>query len=113
MIWPDLSWAADDRKEHSVQVEVPEVSRNLHAIEEEGDDGDGQIESHADVVALLHVGNVDAGDDEGAAASGPEVGAVEAEGVEVVADPVAAPFLAASGIGNISKLRSQLLNKQA
>ena len=100
---PDLSGAADDGKEHSVEIEIPEISRNLHSVEEERDDRNGQVESDADVVALLDVGNVDARDDEGAAAAGPEVSAVEAEGVEVVADSVSSPLFTTSGVRNISK----------
>ena len=98
---PDFSRAADDGEEHPVEVEVPEVSGNLHPVEKEGDDGDGQVEGDADVVALLDVGHVDAGNDEGATASGPEVGSVEAVRVEVVSDPVASPFFTASRIGHI------------
>ncbi len=99
---PDLSRAADDRKEHSVEIEISEISWNLHSVEEKRDDRNRQIESDADVVALLDVGDVDARDDEGAAAAGPQVSPVEAEGVEVVADSVASPFLAAARIGNIT-----------
>jgi len=99
---PDLSRAADDRKEHSVEIKISEISRNLHSVEEKRDDGNRQVESNADVVALLDVGNVDARDDQGAAAAGPQVSTVEAEGVEVVADSVASPFLTAARIGNIT-----------
>ncbi len=99
---PDLSRAADDREEHSVEIEISEISGNLHSVEEKGDDGNRQVESDADVVALLDVGDVDARDDQGAAAAGPEVSPVEAEGVEVVAHTVASPFFAAAGIGNIT-----------
>ena len=69
---PDLCRAADDREEHAVEVEVPEVSRDLHSIEEEGDDWNSQVKSNSNVVALLHVGNVDAGNDQGAATSRPK-----------------------------------------
>jgi len=68
---PDLGRTADDREEHSVQVEVPEVSWNLHSVEEKGDNGNGQVQSHSDVVTLLDVGDIDARDDKGASSSGP------------------------------------------
>ena len=99
---PDFRRAADDGEEHPVEVEVPEISGNLHPVEEEGDDGDGQVESDADVVSLLDVGHVNARNDEGTATPGPEVGSVEAVRVEVISDPVASPFFTTSRIGYIS-----------
>ena len=101
---PDFSRAADDGEEHPIEVEVPEITGNLHPVEEERNDGDSQIKGDADVVALLDVGHIDAGNDEGAAASGPEVGSVEAVRVEVVSNPVASPFFTASRIGYIAKI---------
>ena len=53
MARPDLSRHADHWEEHSVQVEVPEVARDFHPVVEESDDGDSEVQGHADVVALL------------------------------------------------------------
>ena len=70
----DLGRGGDDGEEHAGQVEVPEVAGDLHAVVEESNDGDREVESTADVVALLDVRHLDGGDDEGVPAPGPQVG---------------------------------------
>ena len=70
----DLRRSRDHREEHAGQVEVPEVAGDLHAVVEEGDDGDGEVEGAPDVVALLHVRLVHCGDNQGVSTTSPEVG---------------------------------------
>ena len=48
----DFGRGRDDGEEHAGQVEVPEVAGDLHPVVEEGDDGDGEVESTAYVVSL-------------------------------------------------------------
>ena len=101
----------DDRKEHAVEVEVPEVPRDLDPVEEEGHDGDGEVEGDADVVALLDEGLAVRGQHHRGSTARPEVGAVEAEGKEVVAHAVASPLLAASGVRDVSLRNFGFLKK--
>ena len=70
----DLRRGRDHGEEHAGQVEVPEVAGDLHAVVEEGDDGDGEVERAPDVVALLHVWLVHCGDNQGVSTTSPEVG---------------------------------------
>ena len=67
----DLCGCRDDGEEHARQVEVPEVAGYLHPVVEEGDDGDGEVEGTADVVALLHVRLVHGGDHQCVSATSP------------------------------------------
>ena len=70
----DLRRSRDHREEHAGKVEVPEVAGDLHAVVEEGDDGDGEVEGAPDVVALLHVRLVHRWDNQGVSTTSPEVG---------------------------------------
>ena len=60
-----------------------------------------EVEGDADVVPLLDEGLAVRGQHHRGSTARPEVGAVEAEGKEVVAHAVAAPLLAAAGVRDV------------
>jgi len=89
---------ADHWVEGAEQIELAEEALHGHAVQREPDLGDAQVEQAADDVALFEAAELVGVDGLGAAGV-PEVGAVEAERVDVVAYADGAEAVGAVGSG--------------
>lgn len=78
---PELRRTTDDRKEHSIQIEVSEGALDMGPVECERDDGDRQVKSHADYITFLYERLCCSFNNFGISATGPKVGPIKSVGV--------------------------------